>query len=51
MDWVWIIVIYLAIEVIKAISHLSSGKVGSSGVLVTLISVTLAWPLLLFSRN
>jgi hypothetical protein len=51
MDWKWIIAVYLAIGVIKAFSHLSSGKVGAKGVLVTIVSVTLIWPLLLFTRN
>jgi hypothetical protein len=51
MDWIWIIAIYLAIGVIKAISHLSSGKVGANGVLATLVSVTLIWPILLFTRK
>ena len=51
MVWIWIVVIYLAIGVFKAISHLSSGKVGSKGVLATIISVTLFWPILLFSQK
>ncbi len=48
MDWTWVILIYLGFGVIRAISHISSGKVGSYGVLHTFIFVTVLWPALLF---
>ena len=51
MDWFWFVIIYLVIGVIRAITHLSSGKVGSAGVLNTFVSVTLAWPILFFLKK
>lgn len=40
----WMIVIYLAIGLFKAIRHLGSGKVGAWGSLATLIGITFLWP-------
>lgn len=37
--------IYLVIGAIKAISHINSGRVGTEGVLVTFLFVTVAWPI------
>ncbi len=51
MDWIWIVAVYLAIGVIRAISHLSSGKVGVRGVLATFVTVTLIWPILFFTKT
>lgn len=47
MEWLMIVgVIYLIIGFIKAMGHISSGRVGSKGVLATMIAITLLWPIL-----
>jgi hypothetical protein len=42
----WVIAIYLVIGLIKAINHVGSGRMGTSGPLVALITVTFLWPFL-----
>jgi len=39
MDWVWIIVIYLAIEVIKAISHFVSSQINPTLSILLLVNI------------
>jgi uncharacterized membrane protein (DUF2068 family) len=40
----WMVVIYLAIGLFKAIRHLGSGKVGAWGPFATLVATMLFWP-------
>jgi hypothetical protein len=40
----WVIAIYLVIGWFKAINHIGAGRMGTSGPLVTLITVTFLWP-------
>ena len=42
----WAVAIYLPIGLIKAINHVGSGRMGTSGPLVTLLTVTFLWPFL-----
>jgi hypothetical protein len=45
MDWYWFVAIYLGIGFFRASAHLSTGKFGAGGILVTFFTLLLLWPL------
>ena len=48
--WIYLIIGYCVIGLIIGIKHLSSGKVGAAGPLVTFIASIFLWPLFLVFR-
>jgi hypothetical protein len=48
--WIYLFIGYCVIGFIVGIKHLSSGKVGAKGPLITLAASILLWPLFLANK-
>lgn len=46
--WAWCLVLYLGVGVVVVGQHLSAGKMGTSGALVTLFVTVVLWPVVVF---
>lgn len=48
--WLYLLIGYLLFGLFIGINHLSSGKVGAKGPLVTIIAFVFLWPLLIIVK-
>jgi hypothetical protein len=47
MDWIYLaLILYLIVGLLRAVSQISRGIKGTMGPFVTLVAVTLLWPIL-----
>jgi hypothetical protein len=49
--WLWCIVIYFAVGFTIAIRHVTSGKYGLKGPIVTLVTIIFLWPAVLYAES
>jgi hypothetical protein len=48
--WIYLLIIYCVIGLVVGIKHLSSGKVGAGGPLITIAAAILLWPVFIASK-